>query len=201
MDFKQRMKILSDNKKKWQDNFGRITDNSGIYILTRKDENGFRYAYIGQAKRILTRLAEHLNNYQHIDVSLKKYGLYNRTNPYGWNMACIECLESELDTWEKHFIKQYADKGYQLRNKTAGGQGEGKVKIDEYRPAKGYYDGIEQGKAKLLKTIQRLATRLKFDPINSNKISIRYYNEFMELIGGTDNVREADNTKPKGEWE
>lgn len=53
---------------------------------------------------------------------------------------------SELDKWEQHYIKMYADNGYQLRNKTSGSQGAGKAKIDEYRPSKGYRDGIEQGR-------------------------------------------------------
>lgn len=39
--------------------------------MVRTDENGFRYAYIGQAVHILTRLAQHLVGYQHIDLSLK----------------------------------------------------------------------------------------------------------------------------------
>ena len=32
-----------------------LNENSGIYILTR-EENGFKYAYIGQANILLTRL-------------------------------------------------------------------------------------------------------------------------------------------------
>lgn len=49
---------------------------SGIYILIR-EENGFRFAYIGQAKNILSRLAQHLSGYQHIDLSIKNmvYGV------------------------------------------------------------------------------------------------------------------------------
>ena len=52
---------------------------------------------------------------------------------------------SQLDEKEQYYIKMYANKGYQLRNKTAGGQGEGKSQIDEYRPTKGYRDGLKQG--------------------------------------------------------
>ena len=50
-----------------------VDEKSGIYFLTREDENGFKFAYIGQAKRLLSRLAEHLSGYQHIDLSLKKH--------------------------------------------------------------------------------------------------------------------------------
>ena len=49
-------------------------EDSGIYVFTRQ-ENGFKYAYVGQAKHILTRLAQHLNGYQHIDLSIKNTAL------------------------------------------------------------------------------------------------------------------------------
>lgn len=186
MDFKQRMAILSKNKNKWREHFGKVSDNSGIYMLTRVDENGFKYAYIGQAKRILTRLAEHLTGYQHIDLSLKKYGLYSKDNPNGWDMACIECLQSELDAKEQYFIKAYADNGYQLRNKTTGGQGVGKSQIDEYRSAKGYYDGIKQGYENARKDVRKWFTRLSVEIKKEDKISIRYCDKFLEFLGGTD---------------
>lgn len=189
MDFRQRMAILTKNKKKWLDNFGKVSDKSGIYILTRIDEQGFKYAYIGQAKRILTRLAEHLNGYQHIDLSLKTHGLYNKSNVYGWNMAYIECLESELDSKEQYFIKAYADSGYQLRNKTAGGQGVGKVKIGEFRASKGYYDGIKQGYENARKDVQKWFTRLYVNTIKDDKISARYCDKFLEFLGGTDEIK------------
>ena len=190
MDFKQRMAILSKNKKKWLDSFGKISDNSGIYMLTRIDENGFKYAYIGQAKRILTRLAEHLSGYQHIDLSLKKHGMYSKDNPHGWNMACIECLQSELDSREQYFIKAYADNGYQLRNKTAGGQGVGKSQIDEYKASKGYYDGLKQGYENARKDIRKWFTRLYVNTIKDDKISSRYCDKFLEFLGGTDEIKD-----------
>ena len=46
------------------------------------DEEGIKYAYIGQAKHILTRLAQHLTGYQHIDLSIRKHGLYSNRNFY-----------------------------------------------------------------------------------------------------------------------
>lgn len=53
----------------------------------------------------------------------------------------------KLDEMEQYWILEYTKKGYQCRyNKTAGGQGTGKEKINEFKPAKGYYDGIKQGK-------------------------------------------------------
>jgi hypothetical protein len=77
---------------------------------------------------------------------LKKRGWYSEENPYGWDLNIIHYPESELDKWEQHWILQYTKQGYQCRyNKTAGGQGEGKEKINEYRPQKGYRDGLNQG--------------------------------------------------------
>ncbi len=64
--------------------------------------------------------------------------------------------ESELDEKERYYIKAYADAGYQLRNKTDGGQGEGKHGIDRNKPAKGYYDGVEQGRRKARREIADL---------------------------------------------
>ena len=57
----------------------KANENSGIYVFTR-EENGFKFAYIGQAKHVITRLAQQLNSYQHIDLSLKKHGFYTLDN-------------------------------------------------------------------------------------------------------------------------
>lgn len=123
-----------------------IDDKPGIYFLLRKDENEINYFYIGQAVKLLSRMASHMTGYQHIDLSLKKRGWYSEENPYGWDLNIIHYPESELDKWEQHWILQYTKQGYQCRyNKTAGGQGEGKEKINEYRPQKGYRDGLNQG--------------------------------------------------------
>ena len=180
--------IEAKNKKKWLALNPDLDDKSGIYFLTRTDENGFRYAYIGQAVHILTRLAQHLVGYQHIDLSLKKHGLYLDDNPFGWRVGFLHFPASELDEQEQHYIKAYADYGYQLRNKTSGSQGEGKAKIDDYRPAKGYYDGIKQGKKSLAKELSHIAEkhleiRLKPDKAN-NSVSQKQYEKFMDLLHG-----------------
>ena len=154
--FRQAKAIEAKNKQKWLALNPSIDESSGIYILTRQDENGFRYAYVGQAKHILTRLSQHLSGYQHIDLSLKSHGLYSEDNPYGWVVYTQHCPVDVLNEEEQRWIKYCADKGYQLRNKTSGSQGEGKAKIDDYRPAKGYYDGIKQGYKNASKEISHL---------------------------------------------
>ena len=155
-NWKQVKAIESVNKKKFLELNNKLNNDSGIYILTKIDENGFRYAYIGQAKHILTRLAQHMVGYQHIDLSLKNHGLYSDKNEYGWNVIHYNFSEEELDDKEQYYIKEYADNGFQLRNKTSGSQGKGKTKINEFKPSKGYQDGLKQGYKNASKEIANL---------------------------------------------
>ena len=186
--FRQAKAIEAKNKQKWLALNPRLDESSGIYILTRQDENGFRYAYVGQAKRILTRLSQHLSGYQHIDLSLKSHGLYSEDNPYGWGVCVQHCPVDRLNEEEQRWIMYCADKGYQLRNKTSGSQGEGKAKIDDYRPSKGYYDGIKQGKKSLAKELSYIAEKhleIRLKPEKQgNKVSEKQYEKFMSLMNG-----------------
>ena len=185
MNFKQIKAIEQSNKKRLLQAFPKLTDESGIYVLTRM-ENGFKYAYIGQAKHILTRLAQHLVGYQHIDLSLKKHGLYSDKNPTGWCIEHWEYPESQLDEKEQSFIKAYANAGFQLRNKTAGGQGEGKFEIGETKPRKTYQEGIKQGYEKARKEVAKLFEKNLVCSINGkeNKNKVKAYEKFNAFIGG-----------------
>lgn len=164
----------------------KLDEESGIYFLTRLDENGIPYAYIGQAKHILTRLAQHLVGYQHIDLSLKKHGLYENDNPYGWKVNFMHFPLTQLDEKEQYYIKAYALNGYQLRNKTSGSQGVGKSQIDEYRPQKGYRDGLKQGRVNLARELKHIIEKhlivsIKPEKAN-NKVSIKQFEKFNELL-------------------
>lgn len=193
------MMIQENNRKRWLKVNPRLPERSGIYVITRVDENGLKYAYIGQAKKILTRLAQHLAGYQHIDLSLKKHKLYNKDkNPYGWDVDYCECLESELDALEKYYILQYAISGYQLRNKTAGGQDKGKVGIDDNKASKGYRDGLKQGYKNAIRDIKEYFDKyLVFLPIRNDttlkkngdlkEIVRKKYSDFRELLEGKEN--------------
>jgi len=165
-----------------------VDEKSGIYFLTRTDEDGFRYAYIGQAVNLLSRLAGHLKGYQHIDLSIKSHGLHSTDNIYGWKIGFMHYPAEELDKWEQYWIKKYADGGYQLRNKTSGSQGEGKKQIAEYKPPKGYRDGIQQGRINLARELANIADKhlvisLKTEKQN-NSVSQKQYQKFMELLHG-----------------
>lgn len=165
-----------------------VDEKSGIYFLTRTDEDGFRYAYIGQAVNLLSRLVGHLKGYQHIDLSIKSHGLYSTDNIYGWKIGFMHYPDEELDKWEQYWIKKYADGGYQLRNKTSGSQGEGKKQIADYKPPKGYRDGIKQGRINLARELANIADKhlvisLKPEKQN-NSVSQRQFVRFMELLHG-----------------
>lgn len=152
----------------------KLNEHSGIYFLLRIDEEGFKYGYIGQAKHILSRLAQHLTGYQHIDLSLKKHGLFSEDNPYGWEVNFLEYPIDQLDEMEQKYIKQYALAGYQMRNKTGGSQGKGKTQIDDYRPAKGYRDGLKQGRKNASREVahlfeKHLDYKTKSNPANKNQ--------------------------------
>ena len=167
----------------------KLNDRSGIYFLLRIDENGFRFAYLGQAKNITKRLCGHLAGYQqHIDRSLKAHGLYSEDNPYGWRVEFLNFPISELDEKEKYYIKLYADKGYQLRNVSVGGQGSERDsgQIGERKPPKGYHDGLLQGKRVLARELSSIAEKhLKIEireDKRHNKVSQKQYEKFMYLI-------------------
>lgn len=187
MNYKQRWIIDKKNRQKWLEICPTLNENSGIYILTR-EENSFKYAYIGQAKHILTRLAEHLRGYLHIDFSLKAHGLYSNENKTGWSVDFVEYPESELNKQEQEFIKEYARLGYQLRNKTTGSQDNSKKSVDANRELGGYRRGVRQGYAKAIKEANVFFDKYLDFAIKgkTNKIKQKKLEEFKIFLGGTD---------------
>ena len=195
--FKQAKAIEQKNKKKLLEINPNLDDRSGIYFLTRVDEDGIKFSYIGQARHVISRLAQHMAGYtQHIDRSLKSHGLHSSENPYGWKVDFVHAKESDLDEMEQRYIKQFANAGYQLRNKTSGSQGVGKKQIDEYRPAKGYRDGVQQGKISLARDLKHiidkhLTVELKPEK-QGNKVSVKALEKFNALL-------DENNYKPEQE--
>lgn len=179
--------IEKSNKQRLLKINPKLDDESGIYFLTRTDEDGINYFYIGQAKHILSRLAQHFSGYQHIDLSLKKRGLYSEENPYGWKVNAINYLPKKLDEMERYWILEYTKNGYQRRyNKTAGGQDSGKEQVNEYRPAKGYRDGIKQGRKNMAKEIshiidKHLTVSIRAEKQN-NQVSQKSFEKFNDLL-------------------
>ena len=188
MDYRKRLAIENEYKKQLRAFFPTVElyDFSGIYVFTRDDESGLRFAYVGQAKKILTRLAQHLIGHdQHIDLSIRKRKLKSEENPFGWEVSrTVHCRESELDEKEREFIKIYACAGYQLLNKTSGGQDGGKVGIAPNSPARGYRDGLKQGYENARRDIAKLFEKnLRADYNgNPNKLKERAMAKFEEFI-------------------
>lgn len=191
-NYRQVYAIEKKNKERLLKVNPKLNDKSGIYFLLREDENGFKFAYIGQAVHILSRLASHLSGYQqHIDLSIRSHGLYDaEKNPYGWRVEFMNLPASQLDEAEKKYIRLYADKGYQLRNVSLGGQGENRASgsIGERKAPKGYMQGIQQGKKNLARELSNIAEKhLKIeirDDKKHNKLSQKQYEKFKFLMNG-----------------
>lgn len=81
---------------------------SGIYIWERYNEDGVYCWYIGKAKNLLHRTAQHIIDGQsHLDKSIKKHGLTNNPieNPSNWCVQILRVWDVEyLDEAERHYI-------------------------------------------------------------------------------------------------
>ena len=175
-----------------------------FHLSMRADDEGF----LGNAKRVRSMIGASEDDFkllivkrfvivfedgitvirhQHIDLSIKKHGLYSDTNPTGWQIEYANCPEEQLDNNERLLISDYANRGYQLRNKTAGGQDGGKFGIADNRPAKGYHDGLQQGYENARKEIKHLFDLYLTAVITANKPTKRHENalqKFYDFING-----------------
>ena len=185
MDYKRIYAIKKANEERILKVCPNCPNTSGIYFLLR-EEDGFKYAYIGQAVRLRERLGSHLSGYQHIDLSIKKHGLWSEKNPTGYKVHFLEFAENLLDEMEQKYIKQYANAGYQMRNATSGSQGVGKKGLDNARPTRTYYDGLEQGRKNTQRFIadlfaKHLDYKPKKEPPNAyQKRAMEKFKDFLE---------------------
>lgn len=185
----KRKAIDKSNEKKLLKVNPYLDNESGIYFLTRTDvETGIKFSYVGQALHLKNRMLQHMVGYQHIDLSLRKHGLYSEDNPGGWKINFTHFPKEKLNEMERYYITLYAQNGYQSRNKDTGG-GTGKQELGERKPSKGYYDGITQGKKALAKELSNIIDKhlvVKLKPgKENNKISIKAFEKFKELLRGT----------------
>ena len=183
----QRWAIQRRNEERVQKRIPNIEKKPGIYAIYRTDEQGIGYVYVGQAKNVLQRLAQHLSGYtQHIDLSIKKRGIYDKEkNPYGWDFTVIQyCDECELDEREKFWIGSYARSGFQMLNATADGQGKGKPATYNAGPRKGYRDGVEQGEKNIRAQLRELFTKYLCASVRdpANKVKERKLKEFEDMM-------------------
>jgi hypothetical protein len=185
VNYKQIYAIKKANEERILKVCPNCPNTSGIYFLLR-EEDGFKYAYIGQAVRLRERLGSHLSGYQHIDLSIKKHGLWSEENPTGYKVHCLQFPENELDEKEQYFIKKYANAGYQMRNATSGSQGVGKKGLDNARPTRTYYDGLAQGYKNAQKEVAHLFslhldyTTKKQPPTKLQEKASQKFKDFLE---------------------
>lgn len=190
INYKQMFSKKRANEEKIRKFCPDIKTTSGIYWFGREDENGIKYGYIGKGeKNILSRMSDHFSGFQHIDLSIKKWGMYDKDkNPYGYKCGVVcYCKPEECDENERYYIKEWANKGIQLRNIQSGGS-LGRRNIAENKPSKGYYDGVAYGEEKTIKKIKVYFDKYLDYSIKqpSNKIKERKFAEFTEFLNKID---------------
>lgn len=127
-----------------------------------------------------------LGVYSSKEKSMKAHGLYSEENKNGYKIDFFHCPVSQLDEKEREYIQKAIDAGWIVKNKTGGGQDEGKEKIADYRPAKGYRDGIQQGKKTLSRDLSHIIDthlQITLKPEKQhNKTSIKAFEKFREML-------------------
>lgn len=184
MNYKQLYAIKRDLEKKVQVHNSEITHDSGIYAFERT----VNYVYVGQSKDLLNRTVSHLQGYeQHIDLSLKKHGLYSEVNPDGWRIKILDkCDFDDLDGAERWWIEYYnTNPLYNVLNITDGGQGKGKSDIGQRKAVKGYQDGKKAGRDKILKEINERLVKgdIRLVIESPNKIKEKHLAKLYEILG------------------
>ena len=128
MDYKQIYAIQRANEQRIKNLCPQMDNRSGLYIFYRNNEENEFCVYIGQAKNLLQRTAQHLTGYKkknptHIDKSLFKHKLYSETNKNGWKVAILKFApQEELDQLEQEYISKYQNINCKIYNVTGGGQ-------------------------------------------------------------------------------
>lgn len=181
---KNEIKLLSVNPK--------LDNQSGIYFLTRVDaETGIKFSYVGQALHIKSRMLQHMVGYQHIDLSIRKHGLYSEDNQSGWNINFMHFPKEELNEKERYYITLYAQNGYQSRNKDTGG-GAGKQELGERKQTKGYYEGLAQGRKNLAKEIKNIIDKHLIVSLKPEKLNNKVSQKALEKFNGLLEIEEGD---------
>ena len=186
---KELLKLKEESEARIIEHYGDPTEACGIYIFNRYDnEKGKRCYYVGQAKNLRRRMAQHLLEYDHIGLSLKKHDLYHRTkNPNGWQCEYMKRPESLLDKFEREVIAsiQSSVSEYELYNITNGGQGKGKVDINKRAERGGWRKGKDAGYEKAYAEIAEIIEKYTFGLLpKMGKTAQRKTQELNEKLKG-----------------
>lgn len=160
-----------------------INSESGIYFLTRNEENT-KYAYIGKGKNVIRRMVSHVQGYkQRIDISIRKRGFYSESNKLGWKLNVLYFPEEMLDEKERYYIDKYRNGGYTMYNIESGGTIAKEI-IGERKSPKTYREGVAYGELKAKRKIKELFAKYLNYSIKgqSNKIKEKKLNEFEEWL-------------------
>ena len=188
-NYKQLFAIQKKNEEIIKQQCPGIDRRSGIYLFSRFSEEHERCCYIGQAKDLLRRCANHLcGRKQHIDLSLLKHKWCSKDNPNGWNLKVLEhCKQEDLDKREQAFIEEYINLGYRCLNVCGGGQIDKKQDINERNltKLKSYANGKQIGYEKARKEIALLFTKyLTYDVKKANILSQKAKERFEKFLKG-----------------
>lgn len=195
METVQRLAILADKKKIVKKICKDICAKSGIYLFYRVDEDGNNCFYVGQAKNLLNRTAQHLmDKKQHIDKSLYKHKLYNDYNPYGWKLKVLHfCGLESLDIMEQNYIHYFLSKGYKSYNVTGGGQIDKKSDIGQRQQTKlkSYKNGKNLGYDKAKDYVKVMFDKyldyyIKGNPTKIKERKLSEFEEWLEVQSGED---------------
>lgn len=183
---------MLEAKQRLEKHLGReIPCTPGIYFFYRA-EDGFKYGYVGQAKNLLQRLAQHLIEHDsHIDKSLYKRKLSNEKEG-GWKIWYVRCGEDQLNKLERLHMRVRAGEGFQLYNKTIGGQDEGKHGMLPNNSGKGYRDGLKQGYTNARRFVANLFDKNLTAQINGKETvnkqkAMAKFEDFIHITGDSSN--------------
>lgn len=188
-NYEQLFAIQKRNEEIVKKECPQLTQASGIYLFFRTNEKNEKCAYIGQAKNLLRRAAQHLSGRkQHIDLSLYTHKFKSENNPLGWCLIVLEhCDIDKLDAREQYYIDAYIKNGYKVYNVTGGGQLDKKQDINERNliKLKSYANGKQIGYEKARKEIALLFTKyLTYDVKKANILSQRAKERFEKFLKG-----------------
>ena len=203
-DYKKKYAVEAKAKREILAYKPNITEASGIYLFMRKDAEKGVCVYVGQAKHLLTRLAQHLTarittkgECSHIDNSLYNRGLKSQRNPDGWELCVHYCDIKDLNETERQAIAQAQENGWTLYNITSGGQDAGKYDINERRQTKlkrysnGKQYGYEKARAEVKQMFDKyLDYSVKGKP---NKIKEKKLQQFKEWLEADPKQKEQNN--------
>ena len=97
-----------------------------------------------------------LGVYSSKEKSMKAHGLYSEENKNGYKIDFFHCPVSQLDEKEREYIQKAIDAGWIVKKSRLAVDRMKVRKIADYRPAKGYRDGIQQGKKTLARDLSHI---------------------------------------------